>query len=56
MGLLLFRGVLFFLEDLSLGDELGDPLADEGGLLVPEPDSLLGGRLDADKLDHVLSQ
>ena len=33
VGLLLLRGVFFFFDDLSLGDEFGDPLADEGGLL-----------------------
>ena len=44
-GLLLFPGVLHFDDDLSLGDDVGELLADEGGLLVPDPDLLLCGDL-----------
>ena len=43
--LLLFPGVLHFDDDLSLGDDVGELLADEGGLLVPDPDLLLSGDL-----------
>ena len=36
---------LHFGEVLSLGDEVGELLADDGGLLVPDPDLLFIGDL-----------